>query len=62
MIVSFNLEHGISCEVLCSQLQRAINSYQQQNDMTNTVLVIDIKKVVEDSSHIQKLEYKNVVS
>lgn len=62
MLLSFNLDHGVACEKLCEQLQRAINIYQQQNDMTNTVLVIDIKKVVEDSSHIQKLEYKNIVS
>lgn len=36
--------------------------YQKDNDISDSLLIIDIKKVNDDISLIPKLEYKNIES
>ena len=48
----------MECEYICHQIQSALSKYQQNNDMNDTVLVIDIKKTISDDSMIPKLEHK----
>jgi len=52
----------MQCEYICSQIQSALSKYQQHNDMTDTLLVIDIKKTISDDTMIPKLEHKILAS
>lgn len=59
MLVSIKLENNISCEHICSRVQYAINCYMKEfNDTTDAMVVIDIRKPIEDTSLIPKIEYK----
>lgn len=61
MIVSIKLNPQMDCNYICQQLQRAIISYQNENnDLTDCILVIDIKKPYDDVNLIPKLEHKNI--
>jgi len=61
MIVSIKINAQMDCNYICQQLQRAIISYQKEhNDLTDCVMVIDIKKPYDDDSFILKLEHKNI--
>jgi GTP-binding protein EngB required for normal cell division len=59
MKISITLNKQIQCEYICSQIQKAINRYQQHSqDLSGAVLVIDIVQVTDGGdSHIPKLEY-----
>jgi len=59
MIVSIKLQNQMDCEYICRKIQEAIVRYQQQNnipDITEHLLIIDIKKPNEDIELIPKLE------
>ena len=61
MIVSIKIQNEMNCEYICQKIQEAISRYQQQNnmpDLTDSLLVIDIKKPNEDTELIPKLEFK----
>jgi len=59
MLLSFSLSQNIECQKICNELQRIITIYQKSNSLEDSVIVIDIKKITNDSSLIPKLEYKN---
>jgi hypothetical protein len=50
----------MNCEHICQKIHQAILKYQQNSpDMSDTLIVIDIKKVSADTdSLIPKLEFK----
>jgi hypothetical protein len=61
MIVSIKIQNEMNCEYICQKIQEAISRYQQQNnmpDLTDSLLIIDIKKPNEDTELIPKLEFK----
>lgn len=60
MLVSIKIQPNISCEYICQTLQKAIEKYSKTNDITNSLIVIDIQKVTDDISLIPKLEYKTI--
>jgi hypothetical protein len=58
MLISLKLKDSISCEHICHMLEKAISIYQKTNDITDSLLVIDIQKINDDTSLIPKLEHK----
>ena len=61
MITAIKLDKDISCENICKILGAAINDYRNtNNDLTNSILVIDIKTITDDTiESVLKLEHKN---
>lgn len=61
MIAAIKLDKDISCENICQILGKTINDYRNtNNDLTNSILVIDIKTITDDTiDTVPKLEYKN---
>ncbi len=59
MKIAITLNKNIECEYICSQIQKLVTQYQQTSqDISGTVLVIDIVKVTDGGdNHIPKLEY-----
>ncbi len=50
----------MDCNYICQKIHGAILQYQQDNpDLTDSIVVIDIKKPYDDSNLIPKLEFKN---
>ena len=50
----------MSCEYICKRIHDAIVKYQKDNpNLTDTMVVIDIKKTNDDTNLIPKLEFKN---
>ena len=46
----------MNCEYICNVIQHAVIRYQKDNpDLTDCLMVIDIKKPSDDTSHIPKL-------
>lgn len=60
MLASIKIQQNISCEYICQTLQKVIEKYSKTNDITNSLIVIDIQKVTDDISLIPKLEYKTI--
>jgi hypothetical protein len=60
MITTIKIESQMNCEHICQKIHQAILKYQQNSpDMSDTLIVIDIKKVSADTdSLIPKLEFK----
>lgn len=60
MIVSFKLGSEIACESICKKVQELINYHiKNGTNLSDSLVVIEIKHPVEDNSHIPKLEHKN---
>lgn len=60
MIVSFNLGSNLACDKICQKVQELVNySIKNGIDLSNSLVVMEIKHPVEDTSHIPKLEHKN---
>ncbi len=59
MKISITLNKQIQCEYICSQIQKAINRYQQSSqDLSGAVLVIDIVQVTDGGNDlVPKIEY-----
>lgn len=58
MLATIKLDNNLSCEYICHTLEKAIASYQKNNDITDSLLVIDIQKINDDTSLTPKLEHK----
>ena len=61
MIVSIKIQNEMNCEYICSKIQEAISKYQKENNnlnLTDFLLVIDIKSPFENIDLIPKLEFK----
>ena len=51
----------MDCGYICHKIQEAISKYQKENnsqDLTDCLLVIDVKKPTDDNDLIPKLENK----
>lgn len=49
----------MDCGFICHQIQKAIQQYQKNNpDLNDTMVVIDIRRPLEQSVEVPKLEYK----
>lgn len=59
MLISIKIQDNLSCEQLCLLLQQAVANYQKTNDISDSVLVIDIKKIIDTTNDTPKLEFKN---
>lgn len=59
MKIAITLNKNIECEHICQQIQKLVAKFQQSGeDLSQSVLVIDIIKTVDGGdSHIPKLEY-----
>jgi hypothetical protein len=61
MLITIKLDQQISCENICNSLQRALNSYQQSNTIdNNTLLVIEVKTIIDEQRPILNIEHKNI--
>ena len=50
----------MDCNYICQKIHGAILKYQQDNpDLTDSIVVIDIKKPYDDRDLIPKLEFKS---
>jgi hypothetical protein len=60
MSVCFSLNGELSCDKICSQIQKMINSYQQNNQINeNSLLVIEIKQIIDSKDNLMpKLTYE----
>lgn len=61
MIVSIKIQNEMNCEYICHKIQEAISKYQKENNnlnLTDSLLVIDIKSPEENIDLIPKLENK----
>jgi hypothetical protein len=60
MIITIKLQNQMDCGYICNKIQEAISKYQKENnspDLTDSLLVIDIKKPDDNTDLIPKLEY-----
>ena len=58
MIATIKLQPQMSCESICKIINEAILNYQKDNpDLTDSIVVIDIKKPYDDINLIPKLEF-----
>ena len=58
MLVSIKIQPNISCEYICQTLQKAIEKYSKNNDISDRLIIVDIQKISDDTSLIPKLEHK----
>jgi len=60
MITTIKLQAQMDCNYICQKVHQAILKYQQTSrDISDALIVIDIKKISTDSdSLIPKLEFK----
>jgi hypothetical protein len=60
MIITIKLQNQMDCGYICNKIQEAISKYQKENnspDLTDSLLIIDIKKPDDNTDLIPKLEY-----
>lgn len=62
MLVSIKLQQNLPCDYICHMIQKALAQYQKDNDVSDSVLVIDIKKVNDNIDSIPKIEFKDSLS
>ncbi len=60
MLACIRIQQNISCEYICHTIQKALEKYSKTNDLSDSLIVIDIQKVTDDNSLVPKLEYKTI--
>lgn len=60
MLASIKIEQNISCESVCKTIQKTLEQYSKNNDISDSLIVIDIQKMTDDNSLVPKLEYKTI--
>lgn len=58
MSVVIKLQENIECGYICSQVQKLIEQNQSMISIGKTILVIDIKNIIDASNPIPKLPYQ----
>jgi hypothetical protein len=59
MITTIKIQPQMDCNYICQRIHQAILQYQKDNQNVNdTMLVIDIRKPYDDDNLISKLEFK----
>jgi hypothetical protein len=60
MITTIKIQPQMDCGYICQRVHEAILKYQRENqDPTDSIVVIDIRKPNEDDNDIPKIEYKS---
>lgn len=59
MLVSIKLQQNLSCDYICQMIQKALTQYQKNNSINDSLLVVDIRNINDDTSMIPKLELKD---
>ena len=62
MIFSFALnKENISCDKICHNIQKIINDYKNNGDLGNSVVVIEIKPIIDSQNNLEplKITYEN---
>jgi hypothetical protein len=59
MLASIKIQPNIPCEYICQAIQKALTKYQQTNDISDSLLIIDIQKINDDLGLIPKIEFKD---
>jgi GTP-binding protein EngB required for normal cell division len=50
----------MDCNIICQRIHQAILTYQKENpDLTDTIVVIDIRKPYDSIEMIPRLEHKD---
>ena len=58
MKISITLNKEIKCEYICAQIQELINKVQTTQDISKSVLIIDIVETIDGGdNHIPKLTF-----
>ena len=58
MLVTIKLQPQMSCEYICKVINEAILKHQKDHpDLTDSIVIIDIKKPIDDTNLIPKLEF-----
>jgi len=58
LMIYFSLDKNIECEKICHSIQTLINKHHQNTNLSNHVIVIQIRESISDNSLVPKLEYK----
>jgi len=59
MITTIRIQPQMDCNYICQRIHEAIVKYQKDNpDLTDSLVVIDIKKTTHDTNLIPKLEFQ----
>jgi hypothetical protein len=57
-MIAIKLQNNVACEYICHQVQKLVHNYQQQNNnMTDLILVIDIKQPTDLQEPIKLIEH-----
>ena len=60
MITTIKVQAQMDCNYICQRIHQAILRYQKDNpNLTDAIVVIDIKKPYDNTDPIPKLEFKN---
>lgn len=59
MVVAIKLDKNIECEYICMQIQKLINDSQSIMGIGDSILVIDIKNIIDSSNPVPKLTYED---
>lgn len=58
MKIAITLNKNIQCEDICNKIQKLVTQLQSSQDITSSVLVIDIIQITDSGdNHIPKIEY-----
>lgn len=62
MITTIKIQNQMDCNYICQRVHQAILNYQKNNnypDLTDSIVVIDIKKPYDNDEVIPRLEFKD---
>jgi hypothetical protein len=63
MITTIKIQPQMDCNYICQRIHKAIMDYQKDNpNLTDAMVVIDIRKPYDTDQLIPKLEYQNIPS
>jgi hypothetical protein len=58
MITTIRIQPQMDCNYICKRVHEAIIKFQKDNpDLSDSMVVIDIKKTTDDTNLIPKLEF-----
>jgi hypothetical protein len=58
MITTIRIQPQMDCNYICKRVHEAIVKFQKDNpDLSDSMVVIDIKKTTDDTNLIPKLEF-----
>jgi len=59
MITTIKIQNGLDCNYICHRINQAIVSYQKyNNDLNDTLIIVEIKKISDETITPKYIEYK----